>query len=180
MRRLSPFVAVLLVLLVGLLVSARGVIAQDAADADQHPLVGTWLLDSEADNPDNPLEVDVITSDGAFIGVEADGSVTLGAWEATGDLTADATIWSIVPGEEGGGMFIIRPSIEVAEDGQSFTAEYTIEVIGPDGATIGDGEYGPASATATRLSAEPMGSPVGTFEDLFSLFDGEQEATPEP
>jgi hypothetical protein len=177
MHRLSPFVAVLLVVVVGLMVSTRGVIAQEA---DQHPLVGTWLLDSDTEDPENLMEVDIFTSDGAYISVEAEGAVTLGAWEATGDLTADMTIWSPAPEEEGGGMFIIRVAVEVAEDGQSFTAEYTFEVIGPDGATMGEGEYGPGSASATRLTAEPMGTPAGTFDDLFSMFGGEEEATPEP
>jgi hypothetical protein len=180
MHRLSSALALSVLLLIGLLLSTNGVIAQDDGEGDQHPLVGTWLLDSEADNPDNPLEVDVITSDGAFIGVEADGSVTLGAWEATGDQTANLTVWSILPEEEGSGTAIIRVSVEVAEDGATFTAEYTLELIGPDGTTMGDGEYGPATATATRLSVEPMGTPVGTFEDLFSLFGGEEDATPEP
>jgi hypothetical protein len=144
-----------------------------------HPFVGTWMLDSDTADPENPIEIDVVTADGGWIGTEADGAVQLGAWEATGDLTANLTVWGLNSEEEGGGMFIIRASVEVAADGQSFTAEYTLEVVGPDGATMGDGEYGPGSATATRLSAEPMGSPVGAVEDLFEQFGGEEESTPE-
>src|SRR5687768_11087904 len=144
MHRLSSLLAVSVLLLVGLLLSTSGVIAQDATPAaDQHPIVGTWLLDSEPDIPDNPMEVDLVTADGGWISVDADGAVSIGAWEATGDQTADVTFWGLGTEEEGGGMFVIRASAEVAADGNSFTAEYTIEVIGPDGTTMGEGEYGP-------------------------------------
>jgi hypothetical protein len=178
MRRLVTLLSVLAVVLVGVIAVGRGSSAQDATPmaATQHPLVGTWLLDTDTDDPENPLEVDIFTSDGAYISVEADGFVTLGAWEATGDQTANLTIWSPAPAEEGGGMFIVRVAIEAAADGQSLTAQYTFELIGPDGATMGEGEYGPGNASATRLTVEAMGTPVGPVEDLFAQFE---EATPE-
>ena len=79
--------------------------------------------------------------------------------------------------EEGGG--IIRASIEVAPDGQSFTATYTLEFIDQETGE-GSGEYGPGTATGTRLAVEGPGTPVGSFEDLFSMFEGTPEASPEP
>jgi hypothetical protein len=42
------------------------------------------------------------------------------------------------------------------------------------------GEYGPSDATATRMVVEPMGTPVGTLEDLFAQYSDEGDATPEP
>ena len=78
------------------------------------------------------------------------------------------------PGEEGEfeGSSTIRATIEVDPDGgQSFTAEFTIE-FGGEGAPVG--EYGPGSVTGTRIIVEPMGTPVGTLEEMFG---GSEEGT---
>ena len=83
------------------------------------------------------------------------------------------------PDDEGnfGGSATIRASIEVDPDGQRFTAAYTLENTGEG---FPAGEYGPGAVTATRMQVEPMGTPVGTFEDLFSQFEdeGAPEASP--
>ena len=50
-----------------------------------HPLVGAWLLDTDAADPANAPDVVVFTTDGAYISVDAEGFPTLGVWEATGD-----------------------------------------------------------------------------------------------
>ncbi len=61
------------------------------------------------------------------------------------------------------GRTTIRATIEVASDGQSLTAEFTIEF---DEEGISSGEYGPGAVTGTRIVVEPMGTPAGPFEDL--------------
>ena len=67
----------------------------------------------------------------------------------------------------------IRVAGEVSEDGQTFTAEYTIEFTGEGG------EYGPGHVTATRINVEPMGTPVGPVEALFpDLFPPEEGTAP--
>jgi len=33
------------------------------------------------------------------------------------------------------------------------------------------GEYGPGSVTGTRIVVEPMGTPAGSFDDLFGQFE---------
>ena len=54
-----------------------------------------------------------------------------------------------------------------------------MELAGPDGASRG--EYGPGTVEATRIAIEPMGTPVGTLEELFARFQpGSAEATPAP
>ena len=63
---------------------------------------------------------------------------------------------------------MIRAAGEVSEDGQSFTAEFTIEFTG-EGAPAG--EYGPGHVTGTRINVEPMGTPAGSLEDLFAQFE---------
>jgi hypothetical protein len=70
-------------------------------------------------------------------------------------------------------MGIIRASIEVAPDGQSLTATYTLEFIDPDGTS--SGEIGPGMAEGTKLAVEPMGTPVASFEEAFEA----PAATPE-
>jgi hypothetical protein len=139
-----------------------------------HPLVGTWLLDTNADDPANAPEVTIFTADGAYISVDAEGFPNHGVWEATGERTAALTIVSPGMEEEAfAGMFVVRASVEVDETGDSFTAQYTGEFVTPDG--IGTGEYGPGTATATRITVEEMGTPAGPIE---VLLEGEAAATP--
>ena len=160
------------VLLVSLLVGNRALVT--AKDYTDHPLVGTWSLmtSDQAALPD----VIIFSADGAIVDVESDGSVSLGAWEPTGETTANLTL-TVYSDEEGG--YRIRAIVEVAADGQSFTAPYTLEPFDP---ANGDsmGEYGPDTATATRLVVEGPGTPVGSLQDLFSQFEGTPVASPVP
>jgi len=159
-----------LVLLGSLVVGSRAYVTAQEMDFTGHPLIGTWILMTD----DQSLP-DVITfsDDGAVTDVESSGAVQLGAWEPTGDSTANLTIvsWS----DEGSGT--IRAGIEVAADGQSFTASYTFEFVDPASGES-TGEYGPGTATATRVAVEAPGTPIGSFEDLFGQFEGSPEATP--
>jgi hypothetical protein len=184
MRRLSTLVSILLVTVFGVVALGRGVTAQEATPAEtaQHPFVGTWLLDPDTEDPENPPELDVVTADGAWVGIEATGAVQVGRWEPTGAQTANLTIWGLGSEAEAGAgiIFVVRASIEVAADGQSWTGTYTLELITADGTSVSNGEYGPGSAMATRLSVEPMGTPAGSFEDLFAQFEATPEASPAP
>jgi hypothetical protein len=170
----------MVVVAVSLMVTAgRGTTAHEATPTTMsgHPLVGTWLLDTNADDPANAPEVTVFTADGAYISVDAEGFPNHGVWEATGERTAGLTI--ISPGMENeetfAGTFVVRASVEVDEAGDSFTAQYTGEFVTPDG--TGTGEYGPGMATATRIEVEEMGTPAGPLE---VLFEGEAEAAATP
>ena len=170
MHRITALVVTLAVIVLGiagfdLRTSAT---AQEATPATMsgHPLVGTWLLDTNADDPANAPEVTIFTADGAYISVDAEGFPNHGVWEATGERTAGLTIVS--PGMEEetfAGTFVVRASIEVDESGDSFTARYTGEFVAPDGTETG--EYGPGTATATRITVEEMGTPAGPIEALF-------------
>ena len=145
---------------------------------DGHPLVGTWLLDTDANDPENAPEVTIFTADGAYISVDAEGFPNHGVWEATGEQSATLTIVSPGMDEDGAffGTFIVRGTVEVDESGDAFTAQYTGEFVGPDG--TGAGEYGPGTATATRIAVEAMGTPAGPLEALFEA--EEAAATPAP
>ena len=180
MARFTGLLVMIAVVMVGIAgFDARSrAMAQEATPAatDEHPLVGTWLLDTDANDPENGPEATVFTADGAYISVDAEGFPNIGAWEATGEHTAILTIVS--PGmeeEEFAGTFMVRASVEVDETGDSFTAQYTGEFVTPDGTETG--EYGPGTATATRVTVEEMGTPAGPLETLFA---GEAAATPTP
>ncbi len=179
MRRFTALVVMFAVALLG----SAGFAARSSATAQEatpttmsgHPLVGTWLLDTNADDPANGPEVTIFTADGAYISVDAEGFPNHGVWEATGDRTAGLTIVSPGMEEEAfAGTFVVRATIEVNETGDAFTARYTGEFVTPDGTETG--EYGPGMATATRIDVEAMGTPAGPMETLFG--EGGAVATP--
>jgi hypothetical protein len=151
--------------------------AQDAT-TEGHPLVGTWYLDTNAADPANALEMFILHADGTYVEANADGSVRLGAWEATGPTTANLTIVAYTEDEDGAnlGATTIRLAITLNPDGNSYTAEGTIELTAPDGTL--SGQAGPATGAATRLLVEAPGTPVMTLDELFGGAGSTPAATP--
>ena len=181
MRRPSVL-AVLIVALVGLVAVGRvpGTAAQDgtpAAGMAGHPLVGAWLLNTDVDTPGSaPDTLASFSADGVYAQVDSDGSAGIGSWVATGPTSAAMSFRSLLPDQEGGGAIEVRAAIEVAADGQSLTATYTLELVGAGGNA--SGQYGPGHVTGTKIAVEPEGTPAGPLSDLESQFGGEG-ATPE-
>ena len=52
-----------------------------------HPIVGTWIADTDTADPTFGLEIFIFTADGGFIEGDPE-DLTLGAWEATGASSA--------------------------------------------------------------------------------------------
>jgi hypothetical protein len=179
---LFPFALAAALVLVGAFavgLSYRDTTAQDTA-TENHPLVGTWIVDIDPENPSETPEIFIFHADGAFIDLEGDGSTLLGAWEATGARTANLMIVAYEPLNEDGtnfGTVKIRASFEVSADGASFTGQNTLEFIESDGTSTG--QAGPGSVIGTRLMVEAQGTPVMTLEELFTGFEGTPEASPE-
>jgi hypothetical protein len=97
-------------------------------------------------------------------------------WEPTGPSSAAVTFVDQIPDGAGGLVTeTVRGVVEVAPDGQSFTAEFTVE---ESGGGFPEGECGPGSVRATRMAVEPMGTPAGTLDDLFAGFSEGTEAPP--
>ncbi len=171
-RKTLPLLA-LIVMLGGLVAVGRptlGVGAQDSEDSlAGHPLVGAWRLDTDASDPENTLTPALFSSDGTYLQVDEDGTA-IGVWEATGDSTANLTILFF----DEGGTYKVRAEVDVDETGDALSANYTFEPI-LGGESLG--EFGPTSATGTRIPVEAMGEPVGTSEDLDAMFEG-AEGTP--
>jgi hypothetical protein len=153
----------------------RSVGAQEATAAamSDHPLVGAWVLDRDTTHPTNPQQLVIITADGLYFGAEYGGRTTVGVWEATGPRTAAVTLRVTASDQNVPflGLAIIRGTVEVAEDGLSFTSPYTLEIVAPDGTS--SGEHGVTTARGVRITIEDMGDPVGTLEEL-------ESATPTP
>ena len=122
------------------------------------------------DDPESPPFLSTFSSDGIYHQADFDGLDGIGAWEATGPTSAALTFVQHTPNEEGefGGSATIRATIEVDPDGQSLTAEFTIELVGEGAAA---GEYGPGTVSGTRIMVEPMGTPAGSLDDLFGQFE---------
>jgi hypothetical protein len=179
MRR-TGFSAFAAVMLVGLIAvgGAAAASAQEAtpvADAD-HPLVGAWALDTDVDDPENPLTLAVFSADGVYFQVvagddpSAGSQVGVGVWESTGGSTANMTFWILAGGDT---MVIIRAELEVEPGGLELGGSWTIELIDAEG--TGTGQIGPGFVEGSKLIVEPQGVPIGSFEDIF----GGLEATPE-
>jgi hypothetical protein len=175
MRRTHVLVFSAVVSLLTLLGGGGVLTAQDAAPADysDHPLVGSWTVDSDPDDPENPVEMATIFPNGTMIDSAADGTNGHGLWEPTSDTSAIVTFYLFF---EDGVQLVIRAEVEVAADGQSFTAPYTNEFIEPTGAS--SGEIGPGMAEGRRLELQAPGTPVASFEEFFGEPAGTPDATP--
>ena len=158
---------------------AAWVVAQDGTPgaAGVHPIVGTWLLTPVSD--EEPPTLATFHQDGTAIEIVPGGSTGVGAWMATGPSSVTLTLRYHEVGPEGfAGAAILRASIEVAADGNTFTATFTGEFILPDGTA--SGQYGPGTGTGERIVPEAPGEPVGPFEALFGEEGGEEEGEATP
>jgi hypothetical protein len=176
MRRFTTLLTVLVLalgMLMGFTLAPSAVAQQASGSSADHPLVGTWVGFAL---PEDPTDISVgnFSADGSYTDVDSAGATGIGRWEATGDRSANVNIHYL----EGGGMVTVRAAVDVAEDGQSLSATFTYEFTSSDGTSTG--EYGPGETTANLITVEEMGSPVGSFEELFGMFEGTPEAaTPE-
>jgi hypothetical protein len=138
------------------------------APAEVHPFVGAWIYTVDG-FPESFTNVLAIDADGTWIDSNADGATAIGSWEATGPNSFSLTFHQLFFAEDGSvAVLTIRAAGEVSEDGQSWTAPYTAELTGEG---LPPGEYGPGSATGTRINVEPMGTPAGSLDDLFGQFE---------
>jgi hypothetical protein len=161
-------------------VGSPGVSAQDAME---HPAIGAWAVDATPEDATDPPGLVTIAPGGIITDVDPEWT-GYGSWAATGDRTADATFLFPFADPEGGllGYGTIRTSIEVAEDGQSFTGTYTIEP--PTGVAqamgLPVGQFGPGEVTGQRISVEPMGEPVGPIPEQSAPEEEEPPPLPSP
>jgi hypothetical protein len=166
MRRLSFLVSILVLVLTSMLLASSAQVgtAQEGTPSTfpAHPVVGTWVFDTDAADPANVLSYAAFHADGTYGEVHPLVGVGVGAWRPTGARTADLTIvfQDVDPSPAGvaPGTLVIRAAVEVDPTGDALTAPFTSEGWGPDGTVLFTNAF---TATATRLVVEPMG-PLGT------------------
>jgi hypothetical protein len=139
--------------------SVRQVSAQDATPADMagHPIIGTWIVDRNPDDPADPPTAVVFTSDGGWIDPVLG---VAGVWQATGPQSAAWTAIGLLD-DGAGGYFALRTSGEIDEAGMNFAGTGTVTIVAPDGTVVTTLAGGPSSH-GVRLqfeSVEAAGTP---------------------
>ncbi len=175
MRRISLLLISAVVLVGTFLIGSGNFATAQETDLSDHLLVGTWILEYQSENPDDPVYREMATnfSDGTSIVSTPDGSNGQGVWESTGETSAIMTMSVVF---EDGTRLLARVSIEIAPDGESYSAVITNEFFDPSGA--GSGEIGPGMAHATRIQVQAPGTPIAAFEEYFGASEATPEATP--
>ncbi len=164
-RKLAIFVAVA-VLLGGVALGGlrqHQSAAQDATPSSLagHPLVGSWIVDTDTSVATDSPEIGIFTSDGTVLGMGATRWVA-GSWEAADDTTGAVTMAGVFAAN-GGGYVVLRGDHVVDSTGDAWTCECTFTVVGPNGETVASGT---ATAHATRLpieSVDAAGMPLVGF-----------------
>jgi len=175
MRWISALSLSAVVLLGALLIGeGRFVTAQEIEMAD-HPARGSWTVASDPGDAEYSPRLAILSADGGAFFVSGYETTGVGAWEPTSDTGANVTFTVVT---DGPAQIVIRASIEVAPDGQSFTGSFTNEAIFDPVGGGTSGEIGPGTLAGTRLAAEAPGTPVMTFEEFFAPPAGTPEATP--
>jgi hypothetical protein len=143
-----------------------------------HPAVGSWRVHREPENSTYPVELMILSADGAVLDFGAfSGATGVGRWEPT---SADAATVSFTVVTDGPAYIVIRASVAFAPDGQSFTGSYTDEMVFDPEHGGTSGQIGPGVVTGTRMTAEAPGTPVASFAEFFPNPSATPEATPAP
>jgi hypothetical protein len=145
-------------------------------DAGHHPAVGSWRVHREPENSTYPVELMILSADGAVLDFGAfSGATGVGRWEPTSADAATATFTLVTNGPA---YIVVRASVKFAPDGQSFTGTYTDEMVFDPEHGGTSGQIGPGVVTGTRMTAEAPGTPVASFAEFFPHPAGTPEATP--
>ena len=158
-RFITAFSIVALVLVALVATIGQDTRAQEATPSAmaQHPLVGTWIVDTDIMTETDGPQLGVWTSDGIMLGVPG----VVGAWEITDEQTALVTFVNVFP--DGTGSITIRGPHVVDEPGNTWTSEYSWTVVAPDGMVL---DSGTSTARGTRLQVESMdraGAPLSSM-----------------
>lgn len=183
MRRIAVLVAVFIALasLGGAYRANLGAAAQDATPTSLagHPLVGSWLVDTDTSIETDAPELGIWTSDGLMIGIGTNASS--GMWQAADERTGLVSFVGVFP--DGSGSIVVRGPHTVDETGNTWTAPFSWTMVGPDGTVLDSGE---STARGTRIQEDlslaasvPYGA--GTALAVMPSWDPESaEATPAP
>ena len=147
-------------LLVGIALVFKPAIAQETTPVvpAEHPVVGAWWTANDAPGPGVSTATAVFHADGTYLEVDPNIGVGIGAWQATGERSADlvAVYQDINPDPVAAepGTVTVRKSVTLDEAGETFTGSLTVEVRIPDGTVVFTASY---AGQGTRLEvAAPL------------------------
>ncbi len=155
-------------------------LAQEATPEglSSHPLVGTWIVDTNVAMDSDGPEIGMFHADGTVFGLGASRWVS-GAWEAADDSTGLVTMAGVFDAN-GGGYVVLRGPHTVDDTGDSWTCDCTFTVVSADGTLLDSGQ---ATAHATRLpieTAESVGMTLPGFPTWVPAAATAPEGTPAP
>jgi hypothetical protein len=131
------------------------VAAQDATPTTQeHPFVGTWVVDTISASESDAPEIAVVTPDGGVIGLGAN-RVAGGRWEAIDGQAAELTLVTVFEQDGIGRYVVVRGPHTVDQTGNAWTCECTFTVVSADGTVLDSGEA-PASGRRLPLQGKDL------------------------
>ena len=179
MRRIWMQLGIILALigLAGLSGASLNTAAQEATSTpEEHPLVGTWVVDTISASENDSPEIAVITADGGVIGQGAN-RVAGGRWQAIDEHSAELTLVTVFEKEGVGRYVIVRGPHTVDETGDAWTCECTFTVVGADGTVL---DSGSAPASGQRLPLQGMDLVGQALVEVPVWVPPQPEATPAP
>ncbi len=177
MRRTGVLVlSAVVVLAIVLGGGGRFAAAQDT-DSATHPARGAWIVESDPGDTEYSPRLMILSADGSALFVSGRATTGVGMWEPTGDTSATVT-FNLV--SNGPAYIVLRASLDIAPDGQSFAGIHTTEIVLDPAGGGTSGEIGPGTLHGTRLAPEAPGTPVASFDDFFPPSEGTPAATPAP
>lgn len=144
--------------------AARAALAQDATPAagttivpqQGHPLVGAWIADVAGESP----SLIAFSADGVVTDVETGGGAGVGTWQPTGERTAAFTMLIAVGGPGFAATVQVNATVSVDASGDAGAGEYSLTVVGADGAVLAT-ETGTVAITRIPVqSLEAAGTPL--------------------
>lgn len=175
MRRISTISCSAVILLATLVIGGGQFASAQNTDIAEHPARGSWNVTSDPGDAEYSPRLVILSADGGAIFVSGYETTGIGAWEPTGETTASVTFTVVTNGPA---HIVIRASIEVSADGQTFTGTFTNEVVFDPAGGGTSGEIGPGALAGTRIMVEAPGTPTETFDEFFALTGATPEATP--
>jgi hypothetical protein len=169
-QRVRPILAIAAALVLAVAATSSAVVAQDGRGARDHPILGSWMVDATPTVADDAPELVSFHAEGSVRSVGSQGP-TVGTWERTGRRSADVTVAAPFSDPQTGafmGFGWFRGSLEVSQDGQSFTGTYTLEppAVLAQALGIPEGQLGPSELSGERIPVEPMGEAVAPIPQL--------------
>lgn len=140
-----------------------GTAAQDASQpiaTNDHPIVGTWIVDTVVGSDTDSPEMGLFMGDGTMVGQGAN-RVAAGAWKAIDERSVSLTLVTVSEQDGVGAYVVVRGTHVLDESGDRWTCDNcSFTVVAADGTVLDSGN---APAGAVRLpiqTPDAVGTPL--------------------